>query len=107
VTDSQLQDDNTCLRRQRIEKTPLFSYLDESILSGLISKFKIVSYWFGDTIIRESAPGDSFHVIFNGKAGVLGAGPDGGELTLFMLSRGDFSRHMGCTGSSPRRGWRH
>jgi ATP-binding cassette subfamily B protein len=58
--------------RAVLDKTPLFSYLDESILSDLISKFEIVSYHLGDTIIREGEPGDSFYVIFNGRALVKG-----------------------------------
>lgn len=88
--------------RAVLEKTPLFSYLDESILSGLISKFEIVSYQLGDTIIREGDPGDSFYVIFNGRARVLGTGPDGGELTLITLSRGDFFGERALVKGEPR-----
>ncbi|MBT7857553.1 MAG: peptidase domain-containing ABC transporter, partial [Nitrospinaceae bacterium] len=88
--------------RAVLDKTPLFSYLDESILSGLISKFEIVSYRLGDTIIREGDPGDSFYVIFNGRARVLGVGADGGELTLITLSRGDFFGERALVKGEPR-----
>ncbi len=88
--------------RAVLDKTPLFSYLDESILSDLISKFEIVSYHLGDTIIREGELGDSFYVIFNGRARVVGEGPGGGELTLITLSRGDFFGERALVKGEPR-----
>ena len=85
-----------------LDKTPLFSYLDEPTLDGLISKFEIVSYQLGDTIIEKGDPGDSFYVIFNGRARVVGAAPEGGELTLITLSRGDFFGERALVKSEPR-----
>ncbi|HBK80885.1 MAG TPA: hypothetical protein DDZ83_14655, partial [Nitrospinae bacterium] len=52
--------------RAVLDKTPLFSYLEEPILESLVSKFEIISYDLGDTIIQSGDPGDSFYVIFNG-----------------------------------------
>ena len=51
--------------RAVLDKTPLFSYLEEPILESLVSKFEIISYDLGDTIIQSGDPGDSFYVIFN------------------------------------------
>lgn len=88
--------------RAVLDKTPLFSYLEEPILESLVSKFEIISYDLGDTIIQSGDPGDSFYVIFNGRARVVGDGPGGEELTLITLSRGDFFGERALITGAPR-----
>ena len=71
-------------------QSPLFTLMDDQLLEQMIEKFEIVSYNLGETVFSKGDAGDSFFVIFSGKARVVGEAADGSAITLTTLSKGDF-----------------
>ncbi|MBI5688650.1 MAG: peptidase domain-containing ABC transporter [Verrucomicrobia bacterium] len=51
--------------------------------------FAETKYDFGEVILRQGEAADAYHLLVSGRARVLKAGPDGGELALQRLVPGD------------------
>ena len=51
--------------------------------------FRESSHDFGETIVRQGDQADALYVLVAGRARVLKAGADGGEVSLNMLRPGD------------------
>lgn len=76
--------------RELLSKSPLFTLMDEGLWEQITDKFEIVSFDMGQTVFNEGDPGDSFYVIYSGKARVVGTAADGNQIILTTLSKGDF-----------------
>jgi ATP-binding cassette, subfamily B, bacterial HlyB/CyaB len=76
--------------RDLLVKSPLFTIMEEELWGQVAEKFEIVSFDMGQTVFKEGESGDSFYVIYSGKARVVGSASDGSQITLTTLSKGDF-----------------
>ena len=71
--------------KQLLTKSPLFTLMDETTLDRIVSKFEIISHYLGQIIFKQGDPGDSFYIIYSGKARVLGDSPDGSKIAYIQF----------------------
>ncbi|MEO6872766.1 MAG: peptidase domain-containing ABC transporter [Chthoniobacterales bacterium] len=76
--------DDTLLRR-----TSLFQFLSDEHFEKLRSLLQEEQYEFGDLIVRQDEPADSFYVLLSGRARVVKADQSGTEIVLATLKPGD------------------
>ena len=53
--------------RERLKEHVIFSILDEKTTDQLISRFEVVSFNMGESIIQEGDPGDCAYLLYRGK----------------------------------------
>ena len=75
-------------------RVALFTGLDQGHLQTLSRSAVSRHYKAGETILRESEPGDQFFVIVKGEVKVFVDSPDGREVVLTHLQAGDFFGEM-------------
>src|SRR4051812_17124051 len=68
---------------------PAFAGLPDEVRSVVAGTFEVLDVPFGAAIVREGEPADSFYVLAAGTARVVKQTPDGGEVVLNVLRRGD------------------
>jgi len=78
------------LINQLILKVPIFSGLDETQVSFILSKMNKKEYLKGDIILMEDEVGDTFFIIMEGSVKVTKDSEDGREVILAVLSNGNF-----------------
>jgi len=75
-------------------RVALFANLEPGQLQTLSRVATVRRYEAGETILRESDPGDQFFVIVRGSVKVFVDSPDGREVVLTHLQAGDFFGEM-------------
>lgn len=75
-------------------RVALFANLDPVQLQGLSKVANVRHFRAGETILRESEPGDQFFVIARGEVKVFVDSPDGREVVLTHLQAGEFFGEM-------------
>ena len=75
-------------------RVALFAGLDQGHLQALSRSAVSRHYKAGETILRESEPGDQFFVIVKGEVKVFVDSPDGREVVLTHLQSGEFFGEM-------------
>ena len=75
-------------------RVALFANLDPAQLQSISRAAGSRSVRSGETILRESEPGDQFFVIVKGEVKVYVDSPDGREVVLTHLQAGDFFGEM-------------
>ena len=76
--------DDSLLRR-----SSLFQFLPEEHFEKLRALLQEEHYEFGDLIVRQGEPADSFYVLLSGRARVVKADQSGTEVVLATLKPGD------------------
>jgi alkyl hydroperoxide reductase subunit AhpC len=71
-------------------------------LDSLGEQAQRVSFAAGDTIVAEGDPADRFYVIAHGEVTISRRGPDGDELKLATLGRGQFFGEVGILADTRR-----
>ena len=76
--------DDSLLRR-----ASLFQFLPEEHFEKLRALLEEEQYEFGDLIVRQGDPADSFYILMSGRARVVKADQNGAEVVLASLKPGD------------------
>jgi HlyB family type I secretion system ABC transporter len=76
--------DNEILRR-----SSLFRFLSDEHFGAIEPLLQEEHYDFGDVIVKQDEPADSFYVLTQGRARALKIKPDGDEIPLGVLKPGD------------------
>ncbi|HEY1771031.1 MAG TPA: peptidase domain-containing ABC transporter [Chthoniobacterales bacterium] len=76
--------DDTLLRR-----ASLFQFLPDEHFEKLRALLQEESYEFGDLIVRQGEPAESFYVLLSGRARVVKADQNGAEIVLATIKPGD------------------
>lgn len=85
-----------------LRKIYIFDHLDEGELTALYKRMS-VKHWHGGAIIMgQNEPGDAFYVLVQGKAKAVLFGENGREMTLSVLSPGDFFGELALFDGKPR-----
>ena len=85
-----------------LRRVALFSNLDPAQIQSIARGAAGRSVRSGETILRESEPGDQFFVIVKGEVKVYVDSPDGREVVLTHLQSGDFFGEMALLGGETR-----
>ncbi len=74
---------------QLLRRASLFQFLPDEHFAKVRAVLQEESYEFGDLIVRQGEPADSFYVLLTGRARVLKADQNGAEVVLATLKPGD------------------
>lgn len=74
---------------------PFLCYLSSPARDRLLQRFATATYRFGDVIVREGDPSETFFLIVSGKARVITTANHGAEIPLRALGPGDYFGEMG------------
>jgi CRP/FNR family transcriptional regulator, cyclic AMP receptor protein len=88
--------------REFLKSVPLFSRLGEPSLDAILRLTRRKKFRKDDVIFHEKEVGDSLFVILHGRVKVAIFGDDGKEVTLSILSEGDFFGEMSVLDLEPR-----
>jgi len=88
--------------REFLKSVPLFSRLGEASLDAVLRLTRRRKFRKDEVIFHEKEPGDSLFVILHGRVKVAIFGDDGKEVTLSILSEGDFFGEMSLLDQEPR-----
>ncbi len=72
-----------------LRRSSLFQFLSEEHFEKLRAILQEEQYEFGDLIVRQGEPADSFYVLLSGRARVIKADQVGTEVVLATLKPGD------------------
>lgn len=75
--------------RSLLQKTSFVSFLSDEDLEDLIPAFREEKFKLGQTICKAGETGDSFYVVYTGKARIVGFDSEGKEITISTVSKGD------------------
>jgi NTE family protein len=93
---------NPLLRRERlwraVSRTDAFQHLDTAALSNL----ELVSFYAGETVVREGQPGDDLWIVVSGRLRVASTDVSGAETTLAELGLGETVGEMAVISHEPR-----
>lgn len=89
-------------RVELLEQAPLFSVLDATDLRLLAGKFHPVRYRRGEMVFREGEPADRLFLIQSGRVKLSIASPDGQELLIAVLGRGQIFGELAVIDRGPR-----
>ena len=85
--------------RSLLQKTSFISFLSDEDLENLILAFREEKFKLGQTICKAGETGNSFYVIYAGKARIVGFDAEGKETTLSTVAKGDhFGEQMLLSG---------
>jgi CRP/FNR family cyclic AMP-dependent transcriptional regulator len=88
--------------REFLKSVPLFSRLGEASLDAVLRLTRRRKFRKDEVIFHEKEPGDSLFIILHGRVKVAIFGDDGKEVTLSILSEGDFFGEMSLLDQEPR-----
>ncbi len=88
--------------REFLKSVPLFSRLGEASLDAILRLTRRRRFRKDEIIFHEKEEGDSLFVILHGRVKVAIFGDDGKEVTLSVLSEGDFFGEMSLLDLEPR-----
>ncbi len=72
-----------------LRRSSLFQFLPDEPFDKLRQLLQEESYEFGDLLVRQGEPADSFYVLVSGRARVVKADQAGNEIVLATLKPGD------------------
>ena len=72
-----------------LRRAPVFKFLTEEHFSALEPLLREDNFDFGDVIVRQGEPADSFYILTRGRARALKTKEDGEEIPLGALKPGD------------------
>ena len=72
-----------------LRRSSLFQFLPEEHFEQLRALLQEESYEFGDLLVRQGEPADSFYVLISGRARVVKTDQNGNEIVLATLKPGD------------------
>src|ERR1051326_2324009 len=72
-----------------LRRSSLFQFLTEEHFEKLRALLQEESYEFGDLLVRQGEPADSFYVLISGRARVVKTDQNGNEIVLATLKPGD------------------
>jgi HlyB family type I secretion system ABC transporter len=72
-----------------LRRSSAFKFLSDEHFAALEPLLQEENYDFGDVIVRQDDPADSFYILTNGRARALKIKPDGEEIPLGALKPGD------------------
>src|SRR4051812_19777866 len=72
-----------------VRRSSLFRFLSDEHFAALEPLLQEEHYDFGDVIVRQDDPADSFYILTRGRARALKTKPDGEEVPLGALKPGD------------------
>src|ERR1043165_5018973 len=72
-----------------VRRSSVFRFLSDEHFAALEPLLQEEHYEFGDVIVRQDDPADSFYVLTRGRARALKIKPDGEEIPLGVLKPGD------------------
>jgi HlyB family type I secretion system ABC transporter len=72
-----------------LRRSSAFKFLSDEHFAALEPLLQEEHYDFGDVIVRQDDPADSFYILTNGRARALKIKPDGEEIPLGVLKPGD------------------
>lgn len=87
---------------QLVRDLPLLARLPRDDRQALAGKARLRSYPSGTTIFREGEPGDSMHVIVEGRVSVSVSNGSGGEATIASVGPGDCVGELSLLDGRPR-----
>jgi ATP-binding cassette subfamily B protein len=85
-----------------LQGTALFGTLPEDEVDRLAERFTLVRYRLGQVVCRAGEKSDAFFLVYEGRARVVAPAPDGGEVTVGMLTRGSHFGEHGLLRDAPR-----
>jgi CRP/FNR family transcriptional regulator, cyclic AMP receptor protein len=88
--------------REFLKSVPLFSRMGEASLDAILRLTRRKRFRKDEVIFHEKEVGDSLFVILHGRVKVAIFGDDGKEVTLSILSEGDFFGEISLLDSEPR-----
>ncbi len=88
--------------RVMVAQSTLFRGIGASALDDLARRLQVRTRTAGALLVAEDEPGDAMFLIADGRARVALFGENGRELTLSVLSRGDFFGEMSLLDGRPR-----
>ncbi len=72
-----------------LQRTSLFRFLPQQYLEQVVPLLKEENYEFGDVIVQQGDPADSFYVLMSGRARAIKTDQSGNEIALATLRPGD------------------
>src|SRR5438105_8828375 len=72
-----------------LRRSSLFQFLPEKLFEKVRPLFQEESYEFGDILVRQGEPADSFYILISGRARVIKTDQNGEEIVLATLKPGD------------------
>src|SRR5438876_1434859 len=72
-----------------LRRSSVFRFLADEHFAAIEPLLQEEHYEFGDVIVKQDDPADSFYVLTRGRAGGLKMKPDGEEISLGVLKPGD------------------
>ena len=72
-----------------LQRSSLFRFLPEEHFERLRPLLNEEHFEFGDVIVQQGEPADSFYVLLSGRARAIKLDPNGGEIALATLRPGD------------------
>ena len=72
-----------------LRRSSAFKFLSDEHFAALEPLLKEENYEFGDLIVRQGDPADSFYILSRGRARALKVKNDGEEIPLGVLKPGD------------------
>jgi CRP-like cAMP-binding protein len=88
--------------RALVAQAPLFRGASQAAIDDLVRRLQIRTRPAGSLIVAQDEPGDAMFLIAQGRVKVALFGENGRELTLSVLSPGDFFGEMSLIDSRPR-----
>ncbi len=85
-----------------LRRSSLFQFLPDEPFEKLRQLLQEESYEFGDLLVRQGEPADSFYVLVSGRARVVKADQAGNEIVLATLKPGDSFGESALTESGTR-----
>ena len=83
-----------------LRRSSAFKFLSDEHFAALEPLLKEENYEFGDLIVRQGDPADSFYILSRGRARALKVKSDGGELPIQTLISRRSRRRVGRRRSS-------
>ena len=85
-----------------LDELPGFQAMPEDVRRLVVDAFELVSYDFGNVIVREGDDADAFYVLVSGTARVVKNAGTAEEVPLNLLRRGDSFGEIGLLDESTR-----
>ena len=81
---------------------PLLARLPQQDRLALAHKARLRNYKAGTVIFSEGEPGDSVHVVVDGRIRIVAGGPNGEEATVAVVGKGDLVGEFSLLDGLPR-----
>ncbi len=85
-----------------VSQLPLLARLPQGDRLALAQRARLRSYKAGTTIFGEGEPGDSLHVVVDGRVRIVAGGPNGEEATVAVVGPGDCFGEFSLLDGLPR-----